>query len=92
MEDDTKGKISDLALERVKNSALIAEAHHAFTRGKIAEWEAENGPMSFERFSMEDMALAFALCCFAEGNIDKGKNLLRSAGVDFTETGASKIH
>ena len=91
-DEDKRGQISDEALVRLQRSALIAGGHHAFTRGTIKEWEAENGPMSFERFTLEDMALAFALCAFADGDIDKGKNLLRSAGIEFTETGASKLH
>ncbi len=83
--------ISDEALEMLKKAAQIAEVHHAFTRGKITEWEAANGGQwDASHLSMRDMAMTFALVLVTEGRFSDAQNLLEEAGVDFKQT-SSKL-
>mgnify|MGYP000290399926 CR=1 FL=1 len=90
---DTKGEISDSALAMMKKATEIVGCHHAFTRGKIAEWEnANGGPLDASRFTERDMNMAFALSLFSECRVGEAVSMLREAGIEFDETVSTKLH
>ncbi len=90
---DTKGEISDSALAMMKKAAEIVEVHHAFTRGRIKEWEAANGgSWDASRFTERDMAMAFALALFSECRVSEAVSLLREAGIEIEEAVTTKLH
>jgi L-asparaginase II len=90
---DTKGQISDSALAMLKKAAEIVEVHHAFTRGKIKEWELENGgAWDASRFTERDMNMACALALFSECRVDEAVSLLQEAGIQIEETITKNLH
>ncbi len=90
---DKKGEISDFSLAMMKKAAEIVEVHHAFSRGKIKEWELANGgSWDASRFTKRDINMAFALALFSECRVNEAISMLREAGIEIEEMSSTKLH
>jgi len=72
-------QVADAALKMLRIAADLAATHHAFTRGKMDEYEATHRKSNFADVSGYQMAMTFALARFADGDFEGAVMMAQAA-------------